>query len=162
MRKIQIAAMVMIAGLTAGCAEDLDVSNFPAPAGLTSRDGGTSGADGGGGACNVTTIFAAHACIACHDAVGSFGGFDMASVGWETRLVGVAPKGGGASRPSVCASGGGSYLVAGSAPATGLFLDKLKGTTATSCGEGMPVGLEALGPTELACVQQWANRLTAP
>ena len=63
--------------------------------------------------------------------------------------------------PSVCAGGGSVYLVAGSAPATGLFIDKLNAKTASSCGERMPmVGM--LSATELGCVQEWANRLTAP
>ena len=48
----------------------------------------------------------------------------MASDGWQTRLVGVNPKGAGLN-PSMCAANG-PYLVAGMQPATGLFLDKLK------------------------------------
>ena len=46
---------------------------------------------------------------------------------WQTRLVGVNPKGGGAN-PSLCGAGG-PYLVAGVQPATGLFLDKVKPDT---------------------------------
>jgi hypothetical protein len=160
----------------AGCAGELDPTGFTPPAGIAyqggagmggSQDGGTpaapdTGGGGGSGPCDPAPIFAEKACVACHDKTGAFGGFDMATAGWEARMVGMAPKGGGSATPSVCATGGRVYLVAGSAPATGLFLDKLKAKTASLCGDTMPLALEPMTPTELDCVQRWANGLTKP
>jgi hypothetical protein len=116
---------------------------------------------GTGGACDVPKTFADALCATCHDKTGSNGGFDMASADWETHLVGVAPKGGGSSVASECAGGGRVYLVAGSKPATGLFLDKLKPKTASLCGDPMPP-IGELTTAQLDCIQQWANALTSP
>jgi hypothetical protein len=141
--------------------------------------GGTSGAAGAGGAsgtagaggttgtgpCNAMPIFATHSCaaaMACHDANGSAAGFNMASTGWEKNLVGKYPKAGGAAGlGSACLAAGKPYLVAGSAPATGLFLDKLI-SAKPACGAQMPLIPPNLTPSELDCVQRWANALTKP
>ena len=149
---------VFVVAALLGCAGDLDPTGFPVPDPIGGPLPAKSPADG---ACDVPTIFASYGCPTCHDVKGSFGGFDMASPGWETHLVGVAPKGGGASSPSVCTGGGRVYLAAGSSPATGLFMDKLKPKTASSCGDRMPLIADPLTSAELDCVQQWANALTA-
>src|SRR5262245_9604729 len=54
--------------------------------------------------CDAMPIFMAKGCAGagiCHDSAGSAAGFDMATAGWETHLVGVSPPGGGAI-PSKC------------------------------------------------------------
>jgi hypothetical protein len=133
--------------------------------------GGTGGT---GAACDVPKIFstAGYGCAipACHSAVNPAGNFDMTAVGWETKLVGKAPPGGGGTpapdggvslTASLCATAGQVYLVAGSAPATGLFMSKLSLKT-PPCGARMPNIGGPLTAAELACVQTWANALTKP
>jgi hypothetical protein len=85
----------------------------------------------------------------------------MASPGWEKNLVGKNPKGGTPSGgiAAVCPTTM-PYLVAGSSPARGLFLDKLKAKP--SCGAEMPLLTDYLNASELDCVQRWANGLTKP
>jgi hypothetical protein len=135
-------------------------------AGTTGAGGatGTAGTGGGTGPCNALPIFAAHSCAyagACHDNKGTSANFDMSSVGWEKNLVGKMPKGG--APPSgiagVCPTTM-PYLVAGSSPARGLFLEKLK--PKPSCGAEMPLLTDYLSASELDCVQRWANALTKP
>jgi hypothetical protein len=77
------------------------------------------------------------------------------------RMVGkVAPGGGAGTLASMCGGMNRVYLNPGSNPATGLFIDKLKANP--PCGARMPnIGVE-LSAAELACVQTWANGLTAP
>jgi hypothetical protein len=108
------------------------------------------------------TIFAMHSCAypgACHDANGTSANFNMATPGWEKNLVGKMPKGGGSSGfASACAQVGMPYLIAGSQPARGLFLEKLQ--PKPPCGSEMPVLTTYLSADELACVQTWANGLT--
>jgi len=134
-------------------------------AGTTGSAGatGTAGAMGGTGPCNAMPIFAVHQCAymnACHDSKGTAAGFDMATSGWETTLVGRKPKaGGGAGFNSQCLASPEPFLVAGSAPARGLFLDKLA-ETMPPCGNQMPALPPLLTPSELDCVQRWANALT--
>jgi hypothetical protein len=131
----------------------------------TAGTGGTAGAGGGTGPCNALPIFAIHSCsaaMACHDAAGSAAGFNMASAGWEKNLVGKMPKAGGApGLGSACLAAGMPYLVAGSAPARGLFLDKLMAAKPV-CGAQMPLIPPNLSAQELDCVQRWANGLTKP
>jgi hypothetical protein len=125
---------------------------------------GTAGTGGGTGPCDATPIFAVHSCavdMACHDAKGSAAGFDMKTVGWEKKLVGVSPKAGGAQGiGSVCTNVGMPYLVAGSAPARGLFLSKLQ-QPKPPCGSQMPLLPPDLTPQELDCVQRWANGIVS-
>jgi hypothetical protein len=126
--------------------------------------GGTTGAAGTAGApCDAQTeVFSKHFCTtanACHDAAGTAANFEMASADWQTHLVGVFPKGGG-TLASMCTGVNMPYLVAGSQPATGLFLEKL--TPQKPCGVQMPNLPPLLNATELACVQSWANALTKP
>jgi hypothetical protein len=138
-----IGAALLLVGL-AGCPGSLDPSLLDA--------------SGGGGTVNVAPIFAKYTCAApnaCHDANGTAANFDMATTGWEMKLVGTNPKGGGTS---VCASNG-PYLDPGSNPATGLFMTKLKGGTGLVCGVRMPQVGGTLSAGEIAMVQQWANAL---
>jgi hypothetical protein len=133
-------------------------------AGTTAVATGTGGTAAGGPGCDITTLVTTkYSCTlagACHDAQGSAANFDMASPGWEQRLVGVAPRGGTTSfEPSLCANQGWVYLVKGSFPATGLFMEKFK--TNPACGIAMPnLGLP-VSADDLACFQRWANALTA-
>jgi hypothetical protein len=134
-------------------------------AGGSTGTGGTGGTGGGTGPCDAMPIFAVHSCavdMACHDNKGSAAAFDMKTVGWEKRLVGISPKaGGGAGLGSVCTNVGMPYLVAGSVPARGLFLGKLM-QTKPPCGAQMPLIPPNLTAQELDCVQRWANALTKP
>jgi hypothetical protein len=126
---------------------------------------GTGGVGNSGGTgvknCDPTPIFTTKACAnpSCHDAMGTSANFDMASAGWQTHLVGVNPKGGGALA-SVCGANG-PYLVTGMLPARGLFLDKMKDGPMLTCGVVMPFAGTKLSPTEFDCVQTWANTLVA-
>jgi hypothetical protein len=125
---------------------------------------GAGGAGGGTGPCNALPIFGIHTCatMACHDANGSSANFNMATPGWEKTLVGRMPKtGGAAGLQTQCGAAGMPYLVAGSSPAKGLFLDKLFSTKPV-CGAQMPLLPPTLTPTEMDCVQRWANGLTKP
>jgi hypothetical protein len=135
-------------------------------AGGDSDSTGTAGTGGGsagtgGGSCDVPKIFADNSCAiaGCHAASKPAAGLDMVTAGWETRLVGKAAGGATDGTPSLCGGAGRVLLTAGSNPATGLFLDKLKSTP--PCGEKMPnVPLLELSNAEIACVQAWANNLT--
>lgn len=134
-------------------------------------DSGTTGAAGtggggagtGGGNCDVPKIFADNSCAiaGCHSATAPAAGLDMVTAGWEAKLVGKAAGGTTTGTASLCGGMGRVLLTAGSQPATGLFLDKLKATP--PCGEKMPnVPLLELTTAEIACVQAWATNLTKP
>jgi hypothetical protein len=129
---------------------------------------GAMGCGGGGSSrCNALPLFNStkpmHTCSvvgACHDAAGSAAGLDLLTPGWQNKLVGTNPTatGGMDTLHSMCV-GHGPYLVAGSNPATGLFLDKLKMTP--PCGVHMPnLPGSDFSATELACIQDWATGLT--
>jgi hypothetical protein len=129
---------------------------------------GTAGTGGGTGPCDAMPIFAVHSCaaaMACHDANGAAASFNMKTTGWEKMLVGVQPGTNSLKNApglgSVCAQSGMPYLVAGSSPARGLFLDKLM-SARPACGAQMPLIPPNLSATELDCVQRWANGLTKP
>jgi len=121
---------------------------------------GTGGAQTTSAACDITPLVTKYFCTvagACHDAFGSGGNFDMSSPGWEQRLVGVFPKGGG-QVPSMCFDSNEPYLIAGSQPARGLFMDKFN--QIPPCGIVMPQVGPTVSPVDLACFQTWANALT--
>lgn len=108
----------------------------------------------------ANAIFTAKACSSCHDAAGTYAGFKMAPAGWEQNLVGVNPVGG--QSQEVCMPSDGPYLVAGSNPATGLFIRKISGTgDLCTGGSRMPLG-GSLTAEEAACVTSWATTLTSP
>jgi hypothetical protein len=137
-----------------------------ASAGTTGAAGTTStGAAGSGGpGCDIAPLIKTYNCalaLACHDARGSAANLDMASLGWEKRLVGMSPTNSPAPiTPSVCAGQGQVELVTGVLPAVGLFLQKLLPNP--PCGDRMPTtGPPYLSDTEMACVQAWANALVA-
>jgi hypothetical protein len=147
----------LLALAAAGCPGTVDPSLWPTANGNSSGNPGTGGAGMPPG-CDPTPIFTGKSCanIGCHDQFGTAANFDMKTDGWQTRLVGVNPKGSGAN-PSMCASNG-PYLAIDTQPATGLFLNKLKDTT-VPCGVLMPQIGTPLSATELDCVQAWANVL---
>ena len=51
------------------------------------------------------------------------------------------------------------YLVEGSNPAAGLFIDKIVNSP-PSCGVQMPYGMTALAGSDLTCVKSWALGIT--
>lgn len=125
---------------------------------------GAAGTGGPGLSCDAKPIILKYSCAlagSCHDALGSAAGLDFATPGWEDRLVGTFPSGGGeVATRSMCAGLGRPYLVAGSNPATGLLLDKLR-LHPPPCGAAMPNIGGPITAIELACFQDWANALTA-
>jgi hypothetical protein len=128
----------------------------------TGAAGTGGGAGTGGSACDVPAIFNSYGCAtpACHGGPTPAAAFAQDVPGWETAMVGkAAPGGGPQSTASMCM--GKVYLVAGSQPATGLFMDKLKMTTPV-CGARMPNIGGPLTSHELDCVQTWADALTKP
>jgi hypothetical protein len=119
--------------------------------------GGASGAGGGGGAaaCDVNMIFMTNcAQSGCHDPSTKFAGLDLTPPVPATRVVGVAPN-----ATSACSGSGKVFINAGSNPATGLMIDNLKPNPA--CGYQMPFLETPLTPAQQACLQTWANGLTA-
>jgi len=99
----------------------------------------------------------------CHDNAGAAAGLDLTSAGWQTKLVGRGPSataGASASLKSMCAGKNLVYLKAGSNPATGLFLDKVKPNAAVPCGVHMPNLGTMLTAAQFDCVQSFANTLT--
>jgi hypothetical protein len=159
----------------AACGENHPIGDETASGGNSANVGaGTAGAVGGaagaatGGAqpatipaCDITPLLTKYFCTvagACHDALGSGGNFDMASPGWDQRLVGVYPEAGG-QVPSLCLGSTEPYLIAGSQPARGLFMDKFNANP--PCGVAMPNVGPFVSSADLACFQSWANALTA-
>jgi hypothetical protein len=165
-----------------GCPGTLDPSEFPNPtagaAGTGSSTPGTAGTGsgtgvagtGGGGtfpgcadAIKILTAGAPyHTCNiagACHDMNGAAAGLDMASPGWETKLVGKVPP---TSATGVCYKDATyktkAYIVAKTNPAQGLFLDKLKMAVCAG-GARMPNTGDYLTAAEMTCIQQWADKL---
>jgi hypothetical protein len=122
--------------------------------------GGTGGPNCTGTMDGATLVTAKCATLGCHDTADanlSAAGLDLtinSMIG--TRLVGVVSPGNTAAL-SQC--GGSTYLQAGSNPAAGLLIDKIKGTQ--TCGLGMPYpGGQALLPAAMqACIEQWAETL---
>jgi hypothetical protein len=158
-----IGAVLLALG-AAACPGTVDPSLWPTATGSGNGSGSAgAGNPGTGGtgvpACDPTPIFVAKICGngACHDASGTAANFDMGSSDWQTRLVGVNPKGAGLN-PSKCGTNG-PYLVPGALPATGLFLDKVKPETTPACGVLMPQIGPKLTAEEFACVQSWADAL---
>jgi hypothetical protein len=99
----------------------------------------------------------------CHDANGSGGGFSMLAPSWQNNLVGKGPVPSPATAtfPSMCANMNLMFLNANSKPATGLFLDKINPAINPPCGLAMPELQPRLTSAQFACIQSWANTLTA-
>jgi hypothetical protein len=171
--RVFMAAVALSVG-AAGCASG--GSDGTGTAGSGTAGGGGGGASGASGACSladVNKIFATPAkaitpgctgALACHDNKGSAAGLDLVSEGWQNKLVGMGPSAAAASAPipTLCA-GMGPYLVAGSNPAKGLFMDKIDPTTTTApCGVHMPYLQANITTQQFACIQSWATTLTNP
>ncbi len=159
----------------AGCAGSLDPA-FSGGAGSSGTAGmgtagttgmaGTTGTAGGGMGCDITPLFIGPAskykCSetgACHDATGGGGNFIMATADWQTHLVGVVPKGGGAVA-SMCATNATfktmPYIISRSQTGDGLLMQKIKGAP---CGLQMPFGGAPMTAADITCAQQWATAL---
>jgi hypothetical protein len=172
-----ILGLGLLASVT-GCPGTLEnPQSFPAPvsgaAGTTGAAGtgsaaGTTGAAGTGGGmvtgdCDAMPIFTSRSCSidgSCHGAApNNAAGFDMKTAGWETKLVGTMPKGGGSgATASVCMAAGIPYIVSKSNPAQGLLIDKLT-KAAPPCGAAMPSIGDPLNATEKDCLIKWATTL---
>jgi hypothetical protein len=150
-RSLAVTVAAVTVSLAVGCGSS----------GSSNNDSGSSSTCDLAGAMAVFTA-PAHNCSAagCHDSSGSAANFDMASPGLADRLLGKMPAGGGSVFPSVCNGMNKVYLMAGSKPAAGLFIDKL--TANPGCGVEMPYVGTKLTSTEFACVQSWATTVTSP
>jgi hypothetical protein len=164
--------MVALAGVGAalvaapGCAGNLDSMIYSYDDGVAGAGGGMGGPGGAGGSggggspasCTVEpTMLLKTKCAAggCHEPTSTVaGGLDLLTGDVASRLVGVASDG---SNGSKCGPGI-PYLIAGSQPARGLLLDKL---IYPPCGDPMP-SLGTWSAANMACIQDWANGLTAP
>ncbi len=159
---LRAVAPVFIATVGLGCPGTLDpsmVGTATSGTGGTGTTAGTGGTNGAGCADGGAQIVGSScATIGCHDSTSMEGGLDLtpnSAIG--SRLVGVTSTGNGPD--SVC--GGKTYLVASSNPASGLLIDKIKGTQ--TCGAGMPYPGATLLPTsQQACIEQWAEGLIDP
>jgi hypothetical protein len=165
-------AVVALSVGAAGCASGSDGTGTAGSSG-TAGGGGTAGSTGACTLDDVNKIFVSPAgqitgCTVagtCHDANGTAAGFNMTSPGWQTKLVGMSPVAGAGTAtgfPTMCA-GMGPFLVAGSNPAKGLFLDKIDPTTSTApCGLHMPELQASLTAQQFSCIKSWATTLTNP
>ena len=162
----------MLLSLT-GCPGTLDNPGaFPPPVSGSAGVSGGSGTNGGAGSggagtgstagCDVKPLFigttSKYQCTldgACHDANGSAGNFSMTAADWDQHLVGVMPKGGGAT-PSMCQASTKPYLIAKSSPAAGLLIDKLTNPT---CGMMMPELTGPISAADMTCIKAWAQAL---
>jgi hypothetical protein len=179
-------------GGAAGAAGDTDAgpggSSGGGGAGGASGAGGAGGASGAGGATSGVGGAGGAACTledatkiitttsknpltgctvigACHDSEGSAAGLDLATMGWQTRLVGKGPvsmKGSAQSNYSKCAGMGLVYLQPGSKPATGLIVDKLDPAGTAPCGSHMPDLTVNLSARDFACLRSYLTTLTSP
>jgi hypothetical protein len=133
-----------------GCPGTLD----PALAG---GGGGASGGVGGaGGAADCADTILMTSCAiagACHNASIQEAGLNLTPPVPASRLIGVQPN-----SQSLC-SNGQVFLQAGSSPASGILLDNLK--PSPPCGFQMPYIMTPLVQSQIDCLQQWANGLTA-
>jgi hypothetical protein len=145
----------------------------PGTAGTGSGTGGTTNAGTGGATlgCDVGPLFigkdSKYKCSEtgiCHDATGGGAAFSMATADWQSRLVGVVPKGGG-TVASICAKDNAfknvPYIIKGSATGDGLLMQKLKGAICAPGGVQMPLTGGPMTPAEIMCAQQWATALAA-
>lgn len=157
---LRAAALVFSATVGLGCPGTLDPSLTGTTTSGTGGAGATTGATGGtsGGGCadgGAQIVAASCATIGCHDSNSMEGGLDLTPNSTiASRLVGVTSTGNGPD--SVC--GGKTYLAASSNPASGLLIDKIKGTQ--TCGAGMPYpGASLLPSVQQTCIEQWAEGL---
>jgi hypothetical protein len=151
---------------TTGAAGTTGTGTGAAGTGFVTGVAGTGGPTWQSGCFEVGQIFESKNCAltgACHDFNGAAANFSLLGLpfndldGWRQRLVGQYSKPGGVLG-SMCGGSQMPYLVAGSYPAKGLLLNKLRANP--SCGDRMPLLGDFLTTTELDCVQRWANKLT--
>jgi hypothetical protein len=148
--KSAAALLLAVASLgVAGCPGELDPDLL---------NGTGTGGTGGTQICNGATFMKGAVCSmsGCHYMTNPASGLDLYSDGVIQRLLGRAPD------PAIsmsCAQNSTPLLVAGSNPATGLLLDKLK--KPAPCGTAMPYpGLELLPAADITCIQEWATAVT--
>jgi hypothetical protein len=167
------AAGVLVSVLMlSGCPGTLDPTQFntTGTGGSGSGTGGSTGTGGSSGTCtgdNDGATIVANTCATtgCHIPGplndGLSGGLDLTvDANIASRLVGVMSVGTAANN-SQCMAQTEPYLVAGSNPATGLLIDKIKPTR--PCGDQMPAFSPfPLTAAQQTCLIQWATTLTSP
>jgi len=141
-------------------------------AGGAPAQGGAAGNGSLSGGCNVSQLFGSgmgaggswgkYYCTvrgACHDAAFSATGLDMTSAGWEQKLlVTGASNGKITNSASLCLGTTEPYLIKGSFPAQGLFMDKLRPNP--PCGLQMTILGGPISATDMECIQRWADAIT--
>jgi hypothetical protein len=133
----------------AGCPGDLDPH-------LLGGGGGGSGGTGGSPVCDGIAVMKNQCAAAtCHGVNAPASGLDLFSDGVVMRLLGKLPS---PTASMSCPTSTMPYLMAGSNPATGLLLDKLKAMP--SCGLAMPYPLGGLGGGDVTCLQEWSTAVT--
>jgi hypothetical protein len=156
-----LGVMVVCLGAGLACPGNLSpefTNQTTGVAGSTGAAGMGAGGSGSFPSCSIeplTLIKNKCGLAGCHVANNTnAGGLDLNSDGVASRLVGVQTTGDNASE-----CGGMTYLIAGSSPAMGLFIDKL--TDPPPCGVKMP-NLGSWNDTNTQCLTQWATSVTAP
>ncbi|HEY2730712.1 MAG TPA: hypothetical protein VGK52_12295 [Polyangia bacterium] len=161
----------------AGCAGSLDpgfttggagssgaAGSATGMAGTTGMAGGTGigGMPGGVDIAMLVTKYTCAAATICHDASGAGANFNMAAADWQSHLVDVKPKGGGAIA-SVCAKDSAymnlAYIKKGDPNGDGLFLQKLQGPICAPGGVQMPLTGGPVTAADLMLFKQWATAL---
>jgi hypothetical protein len=83
----------------------------------------------------------------------------MTSAGWEQKLlVTGASNGKIVNSGSLCLGTNEPYLIKGSFPAQGLFMDKLRPNP--PCGLQMTILGGPISAADMECIQRWANSIT--
>jgi len=124
---------------------------------------GCGSKDNGGTACDINTLMSPSkyncAGTGCHSGSAPAANLSLAGTDLASVLVNKMPAGGGPTgQTSLCSGMGLTYLVGGSNPATGLFLQKLD--PSPPCGVQMPQIGNKVTSADRACFQTFANSLT--
>jgi hypothetical protein len=157
--------------LLSGCPGTLDPALFQTGTGGTGGSNSTGGTTGtGGSSSNCTGSLDGAALVAsqcayagCHDSSSAQFSADLDLTVDSTissRLVGVMAAQPAGSNQARCMDETEPLLVAGSNPATGLLVDKIKPNP--PCGVRMPYSGIALSTMQQTCLIQWATTLTSP
>jgi len=161
--------------MLSGCPGTLDPALFQtgtggsgSGTGGSSSTGGSTGTGGSSANCTgsndgPTLVTNQCAYAGCHDTADAQFSANLDLTVDSTissRLVGVMAAQPAGSNQAACMNETEPLLVAGSNPATGLLVDKIKPNP--PCGVRMPFSGIALSTMQQTCLIQWATTLTSP
>jgi len=151
------AAVTNLVALAALVVSLLGLTGCPGTLSFDPNQGGNPDTGGNVETSCATSSTVLAMCIVCHSATAksAYADLDLMTDGVAMRLVGVPATTTGAN--GVC-GGKGNLLNKTTLPATGILIDKIKGTQ--TCGVRMPQG-GMLSAADTACLQAWANGLVA-